>query len=413
MKEGKALHITEKAKDSTFIDCSVKGSVQIDGRGTKMVRTKIFAFPASHPKLWMTFLVSLALLIISLLIEYKSGFFQKAHAYGECSEYGIMVTYDSLSGRCKCMSGYVMGEDAIGRTSCVSADSVCHDKYGFGSRYDSLSESCECSYGYILGEDSIGRTQCLSQAAYCNNQLGYNSRYSALSQQCECRSGYVIDNGRCTEGSMYCHSEHGFHSRYNSLGEKCECNQDYTFDKFGQCVEKQNNVYFFLEELDTDNRQAIIKSDYDYRYSLVSYGIGCYDFSFERYLNRQIVVNLGTDFSLDIFDKIVLQDDNETCDIIRVERADFSTTLEPEEDEGDDVSAYTYQNETSRGLLSDIFAKEEEGNEISANDIGDQDAQVDSGASVIEGDKEQPNEEPKSGASWYERLKEFLLGWIR
>ena len=273
-------------------------------------------------------------LMIGVLL-FAGAFFtqEKAYAYGECSEYGIWATYDYLSGGCKCMSGYVFGKDFLGQTTCVSGDSVCHDKYGYNSRYDSLSSSCECSYGYVFGKDSIGRTQCVSPDSICTDQLGYNARYNSLYDKCECRSGYVISGGRCTDGDTVCHAKHGLYSSYDDLSNSCECDSGYTFNDSNQCVEKQNNVYFTLKELDTDERKAIIKSDYDYRYYLISYNSGCCSSSFRRYLNHQIVVNLGTDFDLDTWDKIVLQDDNEVCDITRVERADSGTTLEPEEEE--------------------------------------------------------------------------------
>lgn len=268
---------------------------------------------------------TLALIFFGTLVFSSVFFVQKTQAFGECSEYGYAARYDSLYDRCECNYGYVMSGG-----QCVMADSVCHDKYGYNSRYDSLSDTCECSYGYVLGKDSIGRTQCVSENSICTDQLGFNSRYNSLSDKCECSAGYVIDNGTCKNGNTVCDSDHGLYSSYNSLSKKCECDYGYTFDDSDQCVKKQNNVYFSLKELDTDNKQAIIKSDYDYRYSLISYGIGCY--SMNRYLNRQIVVNLGTDFSLDSWDKIVLQDDDENCDIVRVSRADASTTLEDEEE---------------------------------------------------------------------------------
>jgi len=227
------------------------------------------------------------------VLLFAGAFFtqEKAYAYGECSEYGIWATYDYLSGGCKCMSGYVFGKDSIGRTQCVSPDSICTD------------------------------------------QLGYNARYNSLYDRCECRSGYVISGGRCTDGDIVCHAKHGLYSNYDDLSNSCECDSGYTFNDSNQCVEKQNNVYFTLKELDTDERRAIIKSDYDYRYYLISYNSGCYSSSFRRYLNHQIVVNLGTDFDLDTWDRIVLQDDDEVCDITRVERADSSTTLNPETEE--------------------------------------------------------------------------------
>jgi len=255
----------------------------------------------------------------------------KVKAYGECSEYGAMVMYESYSNSCKCMSGYVFSSK-YGTTQCVSADSVCSDKYGYQSRYDSLSDSCECSYGYVFGKDSIGRTQCVSQEDMCRNQLGYASSYNSLYDQCECDYGYFIKNGQCVHGSNTCRATHGLYSSYNDSANRCECDSGYTLDDSSQCVEKQNNVYFTLKELNTDEKKAIIKSDYDYKYYLITYNSGCYSSSFRRYLNHQIVVNLGTDYYLDRWDKIVLQDDNETCDITQKEYADSGTTLILEEE---------------------------------------------------------------------------------
>ena len=108
-------------------------------------------------------------------------------------------------------------------------------------------------------------------------------------------------------------------------------------DDTNQCVEKQNNVYFKLLDLDTDNRQAIVKSEYDSRKYLITYGSGCYASSITRYKNRQIVINLGTDFDLDTYDRIVLQDDNEVCDITHRERT-YDDSLAKE----DTSSDYTY-----------------------------------------------------------------------
>ena len=314
-----------------------------------------------------------------LLVVFVAPFFvfpQVINA-ATCSElYGFMAMEDFLSGGCKCMSGYVFGKDFMGKTTCVSGDSVCRDKYGYNSRYDSLSGSCECSYGYILGKDTLGQTACISENQACKNQYGYNARssysgkcecsygygfgtnilgktecisldsicrdkygynssHNSLTDSCECGSGYEMSQKSYGSGleCQSCFSKYGLHSSYNYLSKKCECDDGYTLDSNNKCVKKQNNVYFMLKELDTDERKAIIKSDYDYRYYLVSYGVGCYSFSFRRYLNNQIVVNLGTDFDLDRWDKIVLQDDDEVCDITSVERADSSTTLEPEEED--------------------------------------------------------------------------------
>jgi hypothetical protein len=192
-------------------------------------------------------------------------------------------------GYCKCMSGYAFDTDYLGNKTCKSLSSICSDKLGFGARYNSLYDTCECGYGD------------------------------------------VIDGGRCTSGDLVCHREHGFHSDYNSSSESCECDSGYTFDDDGECVEKQNNVYFTLLDVDTENNLAIIKSDYDGSQYLVEYGYGCYSFSIERYMGYQLVVNLGTDFYVDMFDKIVLQDDDEVCDITDVERTYEDSFPEPEE----------------------------------------------------------------------------------
>ncbi len=272
-------------------------------------------------------------ILVFVLVIFVSFFVtnKDVSAYGECDQYGSMAMYDGF-GSCKCMSGYVFGKNFLGESYCVSGSSVCYDKYGYGSEYDSLSGSCECSYGYVLGKDSIGRTQCISESEACKNQYGYNSR-STYGGKCECSYGYAFnENNKCEYGDTICSREHGMYSSYNDSGNKCECDDGYTFDDSSQCVEKQNNVYFTLKELDTDNKKAIIKSDYDYSYYSITYNSGCYATSFNRYLNNQIVVNLGTDFSLDTWDKIVLQDDDEVCDITHKDLVDSSFSLEGEED---------------------------------------------------------------------------------
>jgi len=256
----------------------------------------------------------------------------KICSYGDCSQYGFMAYFDILTNSCKCWSGYIFDYDFLGRLQCVLGDTVCHNKYGYNSRYDSLSNSCECSYGYVMSGG-----QCTSRDKICTDTLGYNSRYNVLTDNCECDYGYVIDGGRCQYAQTVCHTKHGIYSRYNSLTKKCECESGYTMDDSSQCVKKQNNVYFTLKELDTDSKRAIIKSDYDYRYYLVEYNSGCYSSSFKRYLNHQIVVNLGTDFNVDFWDRIVLQNDNETCEIIHVDHANSATTLQKEDTSGGGV----------------------------------------------------------------------------
>lgn len=223
-----------------------------------------------------------------VVVILAAAFFAKndANAFGECSEYGIMVRYDSLTDECECSYGYIFGKDALGKTACISADSACHEKYGYNSRYDSLSDTCECTYGYVLGKDSIGRTQCVSESTLCTDQLGFNARFNALSKKCECNYGYIIENGRCSDGDTVCRSDHGIYSSYSELSNKCECDSGYTVDESSQCVKKQNSAYFTLKEVDTSNEEAIIESDYVYQVYRISYGMGCMASSIERYVNK-------------------------------------------------------------------------------------------------------------------------------
>jgi hypothetical protein len=246
------------------------------------------------------------------------------------SKYGIGATSDFINGGCKCMDGYMVKNTYSGQ-ECVSIDRECKDDYGVMSKYDSLSDKCTCFSGYLFGIDSIGRTQCISYDDWCYNKYGYNSKYNILSDKCECKSDYefTLKNGRLD--CVSCFSKYGLHSFYDYYGKKCECSSGYTLDENSQCVEKQNNVYFKLIEIDTDNKKAVIKSEYDNKYYLVGYGSGCYSNSFKRYLNKQIVINLGTDFNLDINDKIVLQDDDEVCEIRSRERVDAGFALSSEE----------------------------------------------------------------------------------
>lgn len=271
------------------------------------------------------------IIVFILLTIFSLGSTKKVNAYGECDQYGLMAMYDGL-GSCKCLSGYVMGQ-LLGQPYCVSGTSVCYDKYGYGSEYDSLSKSCECSYGYVFGTDIVGRTQCISEDDSCKNQYGYDA-HSTYGGKCECDSGYVFnDDNKCEYGNTVCSLKHGTYSSYDSLTNQCICDDGYTLDDSSQCVEKQNNVYFTLKELDIDNKQAIIRSDYDFGYYLVTYNSGCYDSSFERYLNKQIVVNLGTDYDVDTWDKIILQDDDETCDITQKEKVDSDFSLESKDED--------------------------------------------------------------------------------
>lgn len=281
-----------------------------------------------------TFGVKLTFVLFSTAIVFGGFLFTQtteAQYESACSEYGVMA-YES-GGYCKCMSGYVMGEDFMGNSQCVSGDSLCDDKYGYGSDYDSLSGSCECSYGYVWGENIFGERQCITETQACTDQLGIHSR-STYGGNCECSYGYVIDGGQCKDGDMVCKSDHGIYSSYDSLSNKCECDDEYTFDDNYQCIEKQHNVYFKLLDINPeDDKELLIKSDYDYSKYKVRVGIGCLSTTIERYRGKNLVVNLGTDYSVDTFDTVVLQDDSQTCSVVYREKTYDDSFPEPEEEE--------------------------------------------------------------------------------
>ncbi len=287
----------------------------------------------------------------------------RALAYGECDEYGLMAQYNSLTNTCSCISGWVFDNTILGK-QCVSTSEYCRDRIGLMSTYNSLYDRCECMSGYVLEEDSFGNENCVNGDLACHGDLGIHSSYESLTNKCVCDYGYTIKNGKCTslddqcqvqlglfssfnvltdmcqcdfgyvineankceEANSVCRRELGYYSSYDLLTNKCECDDEYTLSEEGECVEKQHNVYFNLRELDIDKQEAIIQSDYDHSYYQISYGIGC--LSFYRYEEQKIVVNLGTDYSLDAWDKIVLQDDDETCSIVTEEKVSPNFSLE-------------------------------------------------------------------------------------
>lgn len=270
-----------------------------------------------------------SILVIALVIIFTGfSFGNRSEAYSlGCSEYGM--AYEDYGGYCKCMSGYVMGE-SLGRSYCVSGTSVCYDKYGYGSEYDSLSNSCECSYGYVFGKDIFGETQCISETKSCQDQYGYNSR-STYGGKCECSYGYVFnDSNQCEYGETVCSRKHGSYSSYDSLSNSCECDEGYKFDDDNKCVEKQNNAYFWLLAIDESSDSIIVQSDYSKQNYLLEYGIGC-GLYIDNYLDEKLVINLGTDFDIDMFDKIVLQDHNSTCSIMSYDATSDDSFEEEEE----------------------------------------------------------------------------------
>lgn len=146
-----------------------------------------------------------------------------------------LSTYDSFSGDCKCISGYI-----VSNGSCISGNSYCYSKHGYSSSYNSSTKSCECSYGYKL--DSSG--QCTSPDTLCHNQVGYSSSYDSLTDTCKCDSGYLLDStGQCKSASSICSNQLGIMSQYNRLSKKCECMSGYIYDGSSCVYQSSNSAY--------------------------------------------------------------------------------------------------------------------------------------------------------------------------
>lgn len=116
----------------------------------------------------------------------------------------------SSGSSCKCNYGYV-----VSGSSCVSADSLCWDSAGYGSSYDSLSGNCKCKSGYVIGTSG----KCEIASLVCSAKIGLMSQYNSISGNCECVSGYEFDGSTC----VYKKSNYSYASTY-SQSSSCPVN---------------------------------------------------------------------------------------------------------------------------------------------------------------------------------------------
>ncbi len=99
--------------------------------------------------------------------------------------------YDGISS-CKCNYGYFLSG-----SKCVSGNTICKDQMGIMSSYDSLSGECRCDHGYVIGNNG----QCVSGNTKCSSDIGFMSRYNSITNKCECLSGYEFDGYSCKSKS--------------------------------------------------------------------------------------------------------------------------------------------------------------------------------------------------------------------
>ncbi len=150
-----------------------------------------------------------------------------SYTYHSCP---LMSSYDSISGQCKCYSGYVVGKDILGNDACISEDQNCQNIYGYNSRYNILTDLCECNYGYV-----ISGGECINGNQYCHNLFGIMSSYDSLSKTCECDSGYTFNGSECVYNSSTNYSGYSYTPSSSSCplnstlstDGNCHCNSGY------------------------------------------------------------------------------------------------------------------------------------------------------------------------------------------
>lgn len=256
--------------------------------------------------------------IILLLVVFISFFgLVSASCY---TDYGVYAR-DNYNWTCSCIQWYHFENKYWLWTQCVK-DPSCYELYGFWAK-DNYNWTCSCRDWYVWWTDFLWNKKCVDADQSCRDQYWYWAE-DAWWWYCKCSSSYtwstdILGNKEC----VTCTIKYWIYAKYNFLTSSCECKDWYTLGDNGKCVEKQNNVYFFLKEL--DNNEAIIYNNYNKLTYLISYWAWC--ISMRKYENKLIVINLWTDFTLDTRDTIVLPDDDQTCSITSKELVDDTYTL--------------------------------------------------------------------------------------
>lgn len=142
---------------------------------------------------------------------------------------GWNAQYDILTDSCECGYGYILSGG-----SCISGDSYCRNKHGLFSSYESFSDNCKCDYGYVFNSSN----QCVSEDSYCRDLYGFNAEYDSLTDKCVCKRGYVVDSTKtsCISGNTYCQNKYGIYSSYDYWSEECECNSGYIISGGEMCL---------------------------------------------------------------------------------------------------------------------------------------------------------------------------------
>jgi hypothetical protein len=110
----------------------------------------------------------------------------------------------------------------------------------------------------------------------------------------------------------------------------CWYKEGYIF-KDWKCVEKANSTYFYLSEFNEDKNKVIVISYYDKKNYLLNLKYTSSLYKVENFIWKSIVINMWTDFSIDKYDKFILNNQDTTTDIVidilSVEKVDNDYTL--------------------------------------------------------------------------------------
>lgn len=253
------------------------------------------------------------------------GFGYFYNNYVSCSQTYGFGAVDNFDGTCSCMAGYVWGVDVLWKRACVNADQKCSEEFWLGAKSDG-NGYCSCKSGYVRSKNYLWKDQCVSAYGECLKIS--NSDFDFISQTCSCKKGYREDkdflgNKTCVDTSWEIRSAcfRMDNTEYDPITNTCNCREGYIVKKdisgYEKCVEKERSVYFTLKEVEWD--KALLYSPYEKK----NYKVELWSCLFlDKYLNKNIVINIGTDRKLNKWDYLVQQDDDRTCSIIEVESVD-------------------------------------------------------------------------------------------
>ncbi len=263
------------------------------------------------------------------------------------SEYWIN-SQSNFNWTCSCRSWYHFETSTFWTTSCVKNPS-CTDLYWFNATTN-FDWTCSCkSWYYFVDKTFWGWKECKNLNNYCTDKFWYNSSYNSLYDKCECKSWYELS--KKSFWSWYecksCYSKYWLNSWYNRLTKSCECDNWYNL-KDWKCEKKHNSAYFFLNEYNDDDNEVIVYSYTTKKTYLLELRYTSRLYKAEDFIWKSIVINMWTDFSVDKYDKFILNNQTKTTDIVvdilDVEEIDDDYTLKTCEDIFGNYSEKTYDN---------------------------------------------------------------------